>query len=128
MLPRTGRDPGRRGRLQEKRKAYDAILNRAELREANGLTQAELAERLGVSQPNVSKLEAVAASPHARAIYHSTLGGYIAALGGHLEVRAILTGDLAVPRFRSALCYRRVATPGVRYSELQKQPSWKSSG
>ena len=48
-----------------------------------------LAERLGVSQPNVSKLEAAAASPHAGAIYLSTLGGYIAALGGHLEVRAV---------------------------------------
>jgi transcriptional regulator with XRE-family HTH domain len=43
--------------MQEKRKAYDAIVNLAELREAKGLTQAELAERLGVSQPNVSKLD-----------------------------------------------------------------------
>jgi transcriptional regulator with XRE-family HTH domain len=61
----------------------------AELREAKGLTQAELAARLGVSQPNVSKLEAAAANPHAGAIFLSTLGGYIAALGGHLEVRAV---------------------------------------
>ena len=83
------RDPERRERMEEKRKAYDAVLNLAELREAKGLTQAELAERLGVSQPNVSKLEAAAASPHAGAIYLSTLGGYIAALGGHLEVRAV---------------------------------------
>ena len=99
MLPRTERDPERRGRMQEKRKAYDAILNLAELREAKGLTQAELAARLGVSQPNVSKLEAVAASPHAGAIYHSTLGGYIAALGGHFEVRAVFPeDDVAVGR------------------------------
>ena len=83
------RDPERRERMEEKRKAYDAVLNLAELREAKGLTQAELAERLGVSQPNVSKLEAAAASPHTGAIYLSTLGGYIAALGGHLEVRAV---------------------------------------
>jgi transcriptional regulator with XRE-family HTH domain len=53
----------------------------------------ELAERLGVSQPNVSKLEAAAASPHAGAIYLSTLGGYIAALGGHLGVRAVFPED-----------------------------------
>jgi DNA-binding XRE family transcriptional regulator len=59
------RDPERRGLMGEKRKAYDVLLNLAELREAKGLTQAELAERLGVSQPNVSKLEAAAASPHA---------------------------------------------------------------
>lgn len=83
------RDPERRGRMEEKRKAYDALLNLAELREAQGLTQSELATRLGVSQPNVSKIEAAAASPHAGAIYLSTLGGYIAALGGHLEVRAV---------------------------------------
>jgi hypothetical protein len=30
-----------------------------------------------------------AASPHAGAIYLSTLGWYIAALGGYLEVRAV---------------------------------------
>ena len=83
------RDPERQERMEEKRKAYDVLLNLAELREAKGLTQAELAERLGVSQPNVSKLEAAAASPQAGAIYLSTLGGYIAALGGHLEVRAV---------------------------------------
>lgn len=76
------RDPRRQERMEEKRKAYDAVLNLAELREAKGLTQAELAARLGVSQPNVSKLEAAAASPHTRAIYLSTLGG-------HLEVRAV---------------------------------------
>ena len=51
------RDPERQERMEEKRKAYDVLLNLAELREAKGLTQAELAERLGVSQPNVSKLD-----------------------------------------------------------------------
>ena len=61
-------DPERRERMEEKRKAYDVLLNLAELREAKGLTQAELAARLGVSQPNVSKLEAAAASPHAGAL------------------------------------------------------------
>jgi DNA-binding transcriptional regulator YiaG len=86
------RDPERQERMEEKRKAYDVVLNLAELREAKGLTQAELAERLGVSQPNVSKLEAAAASPQGGAIYLSTLGGYIAALGGHLEVRAVFPG------------------------------------
>jgi DNA-binding XRE family transcriptional regulator len=96
------REPDRRERMQEKRKAYDAIVNLAELRGAKGSTQSELAERLGVSQPNVSKLEAAAASPHAGAIYLSTLGGYIAALGGHLEVRAVFPehpeDDVAIGR------------------------------
>ncbi|MDQ3438095.1 MAG: XRE family transcriptional regulator [Actinomycetota bacterium] len=50
--------PKRQERMEEKSKAHDAVLNLAELREGKGLTQAELATRLGVSQPNVSKLEA----------------------------------------------------------------------
>ena len=83
------RDPERRERMEQKRKSYDVILNLAELREAKGLTQAGLAERLSVSQPNVSKLETAAGSPQAGVIYLSTLGRYIAALGGHLEVRAV---------------------------------------
>lgn len=85
------RDPVRRERMEEKRRAYGVLLDLAELaelRREHGLTQAELAERLGVSQPNVAKIEAAAGSPHASAIYLSTLGSYIAALGGHLEVRA----------------------------------------
>jgi DNA-binding transcriptional regulator YiaG len=81
------RDLERQERMEEKGLRCPAEL--AELREAKGLTQAELAERLGVSQPNVSKLEAASASPHAGAIYLSTLGRYIAPLGGHLEVRAV---------------------------------------
>lgn len=60
-----------------------------ELRKSRGLTQAELAETLGVSQPNIAKIEISAKSPHAGSIYFSTLGGYIAALGGKLEVRAV---------------------------------------
>ena len=46
--------PKRQERMEEKSKAHDAVLNLAELREGKGLTQAELATRLGVSQPNVS--------------------------------------------------------------------------
>ncbi len=86
------RDPVRRARMEEKRRAYGVLLDLAELaelRRERGLTQAGIAERLGVSQPNVARIEAAAGSPHASAIYLSTIGGYIAALGGHLEVRAV---------------------------------------
>lgn len=91
-------DPERRRRVEEKKRAFDALLDLAELaelRKSRGVTQAELAERLGVSQPNVAKIEAVSKAGRsgpgkssAANIYLSTLAGYVEALGGHLELRA----------------------------------------
>jgi predicted transcriptional regulator len=52
------------------------VLALGDLRESLGVTQTELAGVLGVSQPNVSKLEGK------DDIRLSTLGGYVAALGG----------------------------------------------
>jgi DNA-binding XRE family transcriptional regulator len=54
-----------------------------EVRKARQLTQAKLAEALGVNQGEVSKIE------HRTDIYLSTLAGYIEALGGQLEIRAV---------------------------------------
>ncbi len=51
------RDPIRWARMDETRKAYDALLHLADLRQSRGITQADLASALGVSQPNVSKVE-----------------------------------------------------------------------
>lgn len=76
-------DPERRERVEEIGRAYDAVLALADLRESLSVTQAELAGALGVSQPNVSKLEGKGD------IRLSTLGAYVAALGGRLEVRAV---------------------------------------
>ena len=47
------------------------------------MTQARLAETLGVKQGEVSKIE------HRTDVYLSTLAGYIEALGGKLEIRAV---------------------------------------
>ena len=79
-------DPERRKRVEELGWAYDAVLRLADLRESRGVTQSELAGTLGVSQPNVSKIE------HNDDLRLSTLGGYIAALGGRLEVNAVFPG------------------------------------
>jgi DNA-binding XRE family transcriptional regulator len=54
-----------------------------ELRKARQMTQARLAETLGVNQGEVSKIE------HRTDLYLSTLAGYIEALGGKLEIRAV---------------------------------------
>jgi DNA-binding XRE family transcriptional regulator len=54
-----------------------------EIRRARQMTQAKLADALGVNQGEVSKIE------HRTDLYISTLAGYIEALGGKLEIRAV---------------------------------------
>ncbi len=54
-----------------------------ELRKARQMTQAKLADALGVNQGEVSKIE------HRTDIYLSTLADYVEALGGKLEIRAV---------------------------------------
>lgn len=53
-----------------------------ELREARGLTQSEVAERLDIRQVSVSKLEARAD------VRVSTLRAVVKAMGGNLDIRA----------------------------------------
>jgi transcriptional regulator with XRE-family HTH domain len=90
-------DPERRARMDEKRKAYDVLLKLSELselRRERGMTQAELAEALGVSQPAISKLETAASrgGVSGSEMFLSTLAGYIEALGGRLELHATFPG------------------------------------
>lgn len=59
------------------------ILALAQLREARGATQVELANAWEVSQANVSRVE------HEEDLYLSTLRSYVAALGGRLEITAV---------------------------------------
>jgi DNA-binding XRE family transcriptional regulator len=67
----------------ERKRAIDDALALAQLRQARHLTQVQLAETLGISQGNVSRLES------RNDIYLSTLRGYVEALGGHLEIAAV---------------------------------------
>jgi DNA-binding Xre family transcriptional regulator len=53
------------------------------LRQRRGTTQAALAEYLGMTQANVSRIE------HAKDVRLSTLRRYVEGLGGRLEVRAV---------------------------------------
>ena len=55
----------------------------ARMRETAGVSQRTLAERMDVSQPNISRIE------REDDLHLSTLSKYVAALGGHLEVRAV---------------------------------------
>jgi DNA-binding XRE family transcriptional regulator len=71
---------------RERREAYVRGHQLAEMRTAAGLTQAELANALGVSQARVSKIE------HGEISGIDVVRSYVAALGGSVDVVARL-GD-----------------------------------
>ena len=90
-------DPERRARVKKISQEYDAILALADMREALGITQAELAKVLEVSQPRVSRLE------RKEDVYLSTLEKYVEALGGHLKLEAVFEDrniELTLPQRR----------------------------
>src|SRR5580704_1795257 len=74
--------PESRARSEARAQAMLKELPLSELREAQHLTQAELAKRLNIGQDAVSKLE------HRADMYLSTLSDFIRAAGGTLELTA----------------------------------------
>jgi len=69
----------------------------SEIRTSVGLTQEELAKKLGIKQPTLSKLE----SQHDMQV--STLERLVAALGGKLEIIAHLPGGtIRITQFEDA--------------------------
>ena len=75
--------PGRRRAIADRVRKTIAAMPLDELRKAREMTQAKLAETLGVNQGEVSKIE------RRTDMYVSTLANYIEALGGTLEIRAV---------------------------------------
>jgi DNA-binding XRE family transcriptional regulator len=76
-------DPVRRDRIATYKRAMLDALALAELRAQRGVTQQDVAGKLGVTQANISRIE------HEEDLYLSTLRSYVAALGGELEVNAV---------------------------------------
>ncbi len=79
----TGLSTERRARIDARKAELVAEMDLADLRRALDLTQATLAETLGVGQAEVSKIEKRAD------ILVSTLRRFIDAMGGELEIRAV---------------------------------------
>ena len=75
-------DPGVRKAARAKAVEIIAQMSLAELRKARGQSQAGLAERMNLAQPNISQIEN---RPDALV---STLREYVEALGGELEIHA----------------------------------------
>lgn len=84
-------------RVERKAAEQHRALALAELREARNLTQVELAEKLGIEQGAISKIERRAD------MYLSTLRNVIQAMGGQLELTARFpTGQVRVLTFRES--------------------------
>jgi transcriptional regulator with XRE-family HTH domain len=78
--------PEARARAAQKTRDMSAAIHLDALRRMVGITQGELAERLGTNQPSVSKLE------RRQDMYVSSLRHVVAALGGTLEISARFPG------------------------------------
>ena len=75
--------PTRQQKIADRMRESLASMPLEEVRKARQMTQAKLADALGVNQGEVSKIE------HRTDIYLSTLADYVEALGGKLEIRAV---------------------------------------
>jgi DNA-binding XRE family transcriptional regulator len=90
LRERVRSDPARAARVAAYAQAMRDAEALAQIRESRELTQRDIADALGVSQANVSRIE------RERDVYLSTLARYVEALGGQLEVAAVF-GDEKVP-------------------------------
>jgi transcriptional regulator with XRE-family HTH domain len=77
-------------RVQEIEEELRLAAGLTKLREKAGLSQRELAERIGVRQPRIAAIE------RSRNVTFDVLERYVAALGGRIEL-TVLQGDKRVP-------------------------------
>lgn len=110
-------DPVRSARLEEHKTAM-----LGELRRKLDLTQAVVADRLDVTQENVSQIERGEAD-----VRLSTLSRYVEALGGQLEVRATFPEETVVLSQGRAATLRRQRR-GKTLKTSRKAQSAKGSG
>jgi hypothetical protein len=83
--------PQARARSEAAARKMIQALPLAVLRDAQNITQVELAKRLNIDQSAVSKIE------HRTDMYLSTLSDVIRAMGGHLELTAKFpTGEVHI--------------------------------
>jgi DNA-binding XRE family transcriptional regulator len=86
--------PERRDRSDARVKEIQQEMLLAELRKHSGMTQQDLADRLGISQPSLSKMESQ------EDMQISTLNRLVGSLGGTLELIVHLPGgDVTLTQF-----------------------------
>lgn len=99
-------DPERRAHIEQREQALEAELTISQLREALGATQENVAERMNVTQSNVSHFER---NPN---IFLRSLASYVEALGGRLEIRAVFPDQVVT-----------LAVPDTKRQQLSPDPS-----
>jgi DNA-binding Xre family transcriptional regulator len=82
--------PGAAEEIDARKRAIVAAVRLNELRQQRGQTQAQLADLLGMTQANVSRIE------RSDNLYLSTLAEYVGALGGHIEINAVFDDDVVL--------------------------------
>ena len=75
--------PGAEERVREIEDELRLAAGLTSLRETAGMSQRELAERIGVSQPRIAAIE------RSRNVTIDVLEQYVEALGGHLEISVV---------------------------------------
>lgn len=98
-------DPKRHANIERERVLLLGAIRLRELRTARGLSQTELAERLGVTQKRVSAIE------RAEDLNISTLERYVDALGGRLQANAEFDDETVALTPRRAKPRRRRRVP-----------------
>src|SRR5579863_5916702 len=81
-------DPQRLSQIEQGEQAIEAGLTISQLREARHATQEYVAEKMNVTQSNVSHFER---NPN---IFLRSLASYVEALGGQLEIRAVFSDQV----------------------------------
>lgn len=104
MRERIETDPARKIVLETGRQRVREELALQELRERQGVTQAELARTLKRAQANISRME------RRGDVHVSTLAEYVEGLGGRLEIRAVFDGQPVPLSVGRAKAYRVAAS------------------
>ncbi len=102
------KDPARRASVERQKALMLGTARLFELRKERGLSQTELAERLGVTQKRISAIE------RAEDLNLSTLERYVAALGGRLRAGVEFDGETVAltPDDGPRQAARRAKVPG----------------
>jgi DNA-binding Xre family transcriptional regulator len=80
--------PGAAEEIEARKRGIVAAVRLNELRQRRRQTQADLAELLGTTQANISRIE------HSDNLYLRTLSEYVEGLGGRLEINAVFDDDV----------------------------------
>jgi len=80
--------PGAAEEIEARKRGIIAAVRLNELRQQRKQTQAGLAELLGTTQANISRIE------HTENLYLRTLSEYVEGLGGRLEINAVFDDDV----------------------------------